>query len=194
MPTIAGGCGGERGSILHQRGRPPHKSKLHHMGRFETIVSSSYTWILEYSSSIANSKKEFMEHIGFGIWLIREHFLIDFFLLVFVVYAFILWRKRLSRLVSQDHGCHFKWHLRPANTDWSWSCFQQGKARWNQMYIEQLKMSNVMKNTNHESCVSSSPKLQMKIGKFLWVLQQIFDMLSNLLRSFVLLGSSLFMI
>jgi hypothetical protein len=134
-----------------------------------------------------------MEHIGFGIWFDLGEFS-DWFLLVsFVVYAFILWRKRLSTLVSQDHGCHFKWHLRPANTDWSWSCFQQGKARWNQMYIEQLEMSNVIENTNHESCISS-PKLQMTIGKFLWVLKQIFDMLSNLLRSFVLLGSSLFMI
>jgi len=66
MPTIAGGCGGERGSILHQRGDHPIRASFH-MGRFETIVSSSYTWILEYSSSIANSKNEFMEHIGFGI-------------------------------------------------------------------------------------------------------------------------------
>jgi hypothetical protein len=62
--TIAGGWG-ERGSILHQRGDHPHKSKLH-MGRFETI-GSSYTWILEYSSSIANSKNSWSKHIGFGI-------------------------------------------------------------------------------------------------------------------------------
>jgi hypothetical protein len=61
--TIAGGWG-ERGSILHQSGDHPHKSKLH-MGRFETI-GSSYTWILEYSPS--NCKlKEFMEQAHW-IW------------------------------------------------------------------------------------------------------------------------------
>jgi hypothetical protein len=45
-----------------------------------------------------------------------------------------------------------------------WSCFQQGNARWNRMYIEQLKMSNVI-DTYHESIVSS-PKLQMTLGNF----------------------------
>jgi len=64
-----------------------------------------------------------------------------------------------------------------------WSCFQQGKACWNRMYIEQLKMSNVI-DIYHESIVLS-PKLQMTLGNFFWVLKQIFDMLSNLLRSFV---------
>jgi hypothetical protein len=66
MPTIAGGCGGRGARFFIKGGDHPIRASFH-MGRFETIVSSSYTWILEYSSSIANSKKEFMEHIGFGI-------------------------------------------------------------------------------------------------------------------------------
>jgi hypothetical protein len=46
--------GGRRRARFFIKGETTHKSKLH-MGRFETI-GSSYTWILEYSSSIANSK------------------------------------------------------------------------------------------------------------------------------------------
>jgi len=57
--------GGERGARFFIKGETTHKSNLH-MGRFETI-GSSYTWILEYSPSIANSKNSWSEHIGFGI-------------------------------------------------------------------------------------------------------------------------------
>jgi hypothetical protein len=113
----------------------------------------------------------------------------DWFLLVsFVVYAFIM-KEQALKVSFTDRGCHFKWYLRPTNTDWS--CFQQGKARWNQMYIEQLKMSNVI---DIPWVIWAESKTPNDTRKFLWVLKQIFDMLSNLLRSFVLLGSSLFMI
>lgn len=68
----------------------------------------------------------------------------DWFLLVsFVVYAFIMKEQALKVLVS--------WIVAATSNDiWDpqtltdWSCFQQGKARWNRMYIEQLKMSNVI--------------------------------------------------
>lgn len=59
------------------------------------------------------------------------------------------------------------------------------------MYIEQLKMSNVI---DIPWVIWAESKTPNDTRKFLWVLKQIFDMLSNLLRSFVLLGSSLFMI
>jgi hypothetical protein len=56
--------GGDEGLDSSSKGRPPIRASFT-WGRFGTIGSYN-TWILEYSSSIANSK-EFMEHIGFGV-------------------------------------------------------------------------------------------------------------------------------
>jgi hypothetical protein len=57
--------GGDEGLDSSSKGRPPIRASFT-WGGLEPVGLYNNTWILEYSSSIANSK-EFMEHIGFGI-------------------------------------------------------------------------------------------------------------------------------
>ncbi len=128
MPNHCWRVGGE-GLDSSSKGRPPIRAKLHSHGEvWNHWVLYMDSWVFFINCKL----KEFMKHIGFGIdWLIWEPFS-DWFLLVsFVVYALpLLWRNRLSRLVSQIVAA-------TSNDIWdpqtlTGFCFQQGKARWNQ--------------------------------------------------------------
>jgi hypothetical protein len=123
-------------------------------------------------------------------WLIWEPFSDWFLLVTFVVYAFIMneqaLKVRVSRIVAATSN-----DIWDPRTLTDLAAFNKVSSLKSNLYwtIENEQCDRLY----HESFVLS-PKLQTTWGKFLWVLKQIFDVSSNLLRSFVLLGCSLFMI